>query len=158
MPKTWAEKFEGAKPAHIAVLEKPFAGLPIGTKLLISTPKAIAAYMSAVPAGETRTVETMRADLAKKAKADATCPMTVSIFARIAAETATDEMEAGKKPAAVTPFWRVIDPASPLAKKLRLGPDFIRAQRAVENPSGAKAEKTASAKKAAPKTAAAKKK
>lgn len=132
MPKSWVEKFDGAKPAHVDVLEKSFAGLPPGAKLLISTPKAIAAYMRALPAGETRTIETMRADLAKQAKADGTCPLTTGIFARIAAEVATDAMEAGKKPAQVTPFWRVIDPASPLAKKLRLGPDFIRAQRAAE--------------------------
>jgi hypothetical protein len=89
--------------------------------------------MASVPKGETRTVEAMRADLAKRAKADGTCPLTTGIFARIAAEVATDAMEAGKKPAQVTPFWRVIDPASPLAKKLRVGPDFIRRQRAAES-------------------------
>lgn len=133
MPKSWAEKFADGKKPHVTVLDKAFAGLAPGAKLLISSPAAIADYMASVPKGETRTVEAMRADLAKRAKADGTCPLTTGIFARIAAEVATDAMEAGKKPAQVTPFWRVIDPASPLAKKLRVGPDFIRRQRAAES-------------------------
>jgi hypothetical protein len=31
-----------------------------------------------------------------------------------------------------TPFWRVIAPDSPLARKLSCGPDFIRYRRALE--------------------------
>jgi hypothetical protein len=36
------------------------------------------------------------------------------------------------KPAQITPFWRVIEPKSALAKKLTCGPEFIEEMRAAE--------------------------
>lgn len=125
--KTWGQKAAGAKPPHISILEKPFAGLPVGTRLLISSPQAIAAYIRAIPPGETRSVIEMRHALATEAGADATCPTSTSIFLRIAAEAA---LEAPGP--ALLPFWRVIDPSSPLAAKLSCGPDFVRDRRAEE--------------------------
>lgn len=125
--KTWTQKFAGAKPPHISRLEKPFAGMPVGTRLLISSPEAIAAYIRAIPSGETRSVIEMRQAFAEEAGADATCPTSSSIFLRIAAEAA---LEAPGP--ALLPFWRVIDPASPLAAKLSCGPDFVRDRRAEE--------------------------
>jgi len=47
-----------------------------------------------------------------------TCHLTTSIFIRIAAEAAREQLAAGASPADVTPFWRVVAPASPLAKKM----------------------------------------
>lgn len=74
----------------------------------------------------------LRLALAKDRGAEATCPLTTSIFLRIAAEAAWDEMEAGAALANITPFWRVVDPKSDLAKKLRCGPDWIAHQREME--------------------------
>jgi len=48
------------------------------------------------------------------------------------AEAAWDEIEAGKATTDVAPFWRVIDPKSPLAKKLRAGGKWIEQQRLAE--------------------------
>jgi hypothetical protein len=48
------------------------------------------------------------------------------------AEAAWDEMGAGKATTEVAPFWRVIDPKSPLAKKLRAGPQWLEQQRLAE--------------------------
>jgi len=125
--KTWTQKFAGAKPPHISLLEKPFAGLPVGTRLLISAPSAIADYIRAVPPGETGSIPQMRADLARAAGADATCPTSTGIFLRIAAEAALEAPGPS-----LLPFWRVIDPASPLAAKLSCGPDFLRDRQAEE--------------------------
>ena len=130
--KSWTAKFRSRTEPEVAVLEKPFAGVPAGARLLISTPARIAAYVAAIPAGETRDVAAMRADLAAQAGADATCPMTTGMFARIAAEAALEEVAAGAKLAEVTPFWRLIDPESPLAGKLSCGRDLIRTMRAAE--------------------------
>ena len=47
-----------------------------------------------------------------------TCHLTTSIFIRIAAEAAREQLDAGASPADVTPFWRVVAPGSPLAKKM----------------------------------------
>ncbi|MBM3347843.1 MAG: hypothetical protein FJY55_15320 [Betaproteobacteria bacterium] len=75
-------------------------------------------------------LEQLRAALAKTYAADGACPLTTGIFCRIAAEHAYEQFQMGAK--RVAPFWRVIDPASPLARKLSCGPAFIRKQRQVE--------------------------
>ena len=132
MPKTWKQKLEGVRPAHVETLEKPFGGAPPGAKMLVATPRLVDDYMRSVPEGEVRTIARMRLDLAAAHGADLTCPLSTGIFARIAAEAALEEVEAGAKPAEVTPFWRVIDPKSPLAKKLSCGSAFIESHQAAE--------------------------
>ncbi len=130
--KTWIEKRDGAPAPHVDRLEKPFAGIPAGAKLLISSPGEIDAYVRAIPRGQSKTIPQMRTELAKAHKADAACPLTASIFARIVAEAALEEMAAGKRQSRIAPFWRLIDAQSPIAKKLSCGPDFIAHARALE--------------------------
>jgi hypothetical protein len=131
-PKTWQQKMN-AKPPHTVVLEKDFAGVPAGAKLLISCPKEVEHYLRhRIPAGETREVQQMRRELAAIHGAGATCPVSTAIFLRTVAEAAWDEIEAGRPATEVAPFWRVVDPRSPLAKKLRAGSRWIEAQRAAE--------------------------
>lgn len=79
-------------------------------------------------------VAELRRRLAEKHGADGCCPLTVGIFLRIVAEHAWDELSAGKSLEKVAPFWRVVDPKSPLAKKLRAGAEWIRLQRLAEEP------------------------
>ena len=75
----------------------------------------------------------MRRELAAMHGADATCPVSTAIFLRTVAEAAWDDIpESGKPVTAVAPFWRVVDPKSPLAKKLRAGSLWIEQQRAAE--------------------------
>jgi hypothetical protein len=85
-----------------------------------------------IPAGETREIQQMRRELAAIHGADATCPVSTAIFLRTVAEAAWDEIEAGVPATQVAPFWRVVDPKSPLAKKLRAGGSWIEQQRAAE--------------------------
>lgn len=133
MPKSWRDKHDGHKhPVQIETLEKPFAGFPPGATMVIATPKDMTAYFKSVPRGKTRDVAGLRRHLAAKYKADVACPLTTGIFTRIAAEYAYAQMEEGALADTVAPFWRVIDPASPLAKKLACGADFIRRMRAEE--------------------------
>jgi hypothetical protein len=130
--KTWAEK-KRAKPPHTVVLEKDFAGVPAGARLLISSPVEIEDYLRHhVPPGTTKEIQQVRRELASLHGADATCPVSTSIFLRTLAEAAWDEMEAGRPATEVAPFWRVIDPKSPLAKKLRAGGQWIEQQRLAE--------------------------
>ena len=131
-PKTWAEKMK-AKPPHSVVLDKAFAGVPAGARLLISCPVEVEQYLRhSVPAGETRSVQQMRRELARQHGADDTCPVSTAIFLRTVAEAARDRIEAGTPVPDVVPFWRVVDPESPLARKLRAGPLWIAQQRAAE--------------------------
>lgn len=133
MAKTWAEKMRAPAP-HVETTDKPFAGIPPGSKLLISSPAEIQAYLRrAVRRGATLDIRTMRDRLAKKHGADAACPLSTSIFLRIVAEHAWEQLMQGVTIDDVAPFWRVVDPASPLAKKLRAGPEWIAKQRAAES-------------------------
>jgi len=127
MPKSWDEKYRGAKPPHVTVLAKPFAGVGAGERLFIASPALLDARIRAIPEGRTCDPVALRADLAQENGAVATCPTSTAIFLRIVAERALERLEADP-----TPFWRVIAPDSPLARKLSCGPDFIRHRRALE--------------------------
>ena len=131
-PKSWKDKMK-AKPPHQVRLDKDFAGIPAGALLLISCPLEVEDYLrTRVPPGETRAVQQMRRELAALHGADAACPVSTAIFLRTVAEAAWDEIEAGTPASQVAPFWRVVEPGSPLAKKLRAGSDWIAQQRAAE--------------------------
>lgn len=132
MAKTWRQKLAGGAPAHVEILDKPYAGLPVGARLFIATPAMVQEWVQAVPFGETRTVESMRADLAQSHDADGSCPLATGIFLRIVSEVALEELALGVDVSEVAPFWRIVDPKSPLAKKLSCGPDWIRDRRAAE--------------------------
>lgn len=127
MPNTWDQKYHGARPAHVAVLDKPFAGLRAGQRLFIATPALLEARIRAIPAGTTKGVATLRSELAREHGADATCPTSTAVFLRIVAERALERM--AEDPA---PFWRLIGPETPLARKLSCGADLIRHHRAME--------------------------
>jgi hypothetical protein len=89
-------------------------------------------YMKSIRKGSSRSIEEMRIAFAKSHKADGTCPLTSSIFARIAAEAALEEMVAGKPANKITPFWRLINEKSPIARKLSCGAEFVAKMRRAE--------------------------
>ncbi|HNJ46805.1 MAG: hypothetical protein H6916_05620 [Novosphingobium sp.] len=131
MARSWQDKHDNHRhPTKVEVLEKPYAGLLPGQTIAIATPAQISAYFRSVPRGETRSMAQLRAHLARLQGADGACPMTTAIFSRIAAENAYERLLAGERH--VAPFWRVIDPGSPLARKLACGMQFIRDRRAEE--------------------------
>jgi hypothetical protein len=132
MAKSWGEKLLSGQPAHVSPMTKAMWGLSKGDKLFIATPIMVRDYMKNIRKGSSRTIVEMRETFAKAQKADATCPMTASIFARIAAEAALAEMEDGKPVDKITPFWRLIDAKSPIAKKLSCGAAFVAKMRAKE--------------------------
>lgn len=132
MPKSWSEKFAHPPKPDVSRLGKPYAGHAEGEKMLIPTPAVVAAYVETIPKGESRTAPQMREDLAAAHRADFTCPLTAGIFLRIAAELAWEQHQNGKALTKITPFWRVVDVKSPMAKKLACGVDFIVKQRRLE--------------------------
>jgi hypothetical protein len=114
--KSWAQKMD-AKPRHQVLLDKAFAGVPAGSKLLISSPKEIAEHLNKTPQGTTVSVQQFRKTLAKAHQCDAACPVSTSIFLKIVAEH-NYELSQQDPAAKLVPFWRVVTPSSTLAKKL----------------------------------------
>mgnify|MGYP000660470056 CR=1 FL=1 len=133
MAKTWQEKFNSEKPFVVKTIDKKFADLPEGTKMFIATPKLVDEYVNHIPNGVEVDIKRMRLDLASEYGAENSCPVTTSIFLRIASEVAIEEHQNGKSIEEITPFWRVINPKMPIAKKLSCGVDFIKQQRKKEN-------------------------
>lgn len=124
-PGHWKARIAKAKPAHVVTTEADFAGIRAGSRLLIASPEILARYPMAIPAGETRNLVRLRNELARRHRADATCPVTTAMFLRVVAESAWEDLVAGVPRDQVPPFWRVIDPGSPIAKRLSFGPDVI---------------------------------
>lgn len=131
-PGDWRKRLNARKQSKLVTLDKPFAGIPAGAKLFIATPEIVAQYLAEIPYGEVRTIERLRNELARRHRADATCPVTTAIFLRVACEAAWDELEAGAPIEQVVPFWRAVAPDTPIARRLRCGGEWLQRQREIE--------------------------
>lgn len=122
----WQTKLNKEAKHQVKILDKKFADMPANSSMLIATPKIIDQFVRKIPKGKSKTLKQMRESLAKKYSAEYTCPVTSGIFLRIVAEAAFENYISGKQPLdKITPFWRIIEENSPLAKKLTFGEDFI---------------------------------
>lgn len=121
MAQTWQQKLNAKKEPKLQVLQKPMAGIAVGGQLLFPTPQLIKQFMDDVPLGSSVSLAEMRQQVAQAHQADGCCPLTTSTATRIVAEAAWEEVETGKNPGEVTPFWRVIEPNSNIAQKLACG-------------------------------------
>jgi hypothetical protein len=131
--KTWTDKVnDPTKEFQIKKLDKDFADMRAGAKMLIATPKIIDEYVRHIPKGKSGSLATMRKDLASEYGADYTCPVTSGIFLRIVSEAAYEQIEKGTPLSKVAPFWRVVDEKSALNKKLSFGESFVAKQRKSE--------------------------
>jgi len=126
VPKSWVEKRDGHKnQSHVTWLAAKFAGIPQGSKLLISCPQEIDAFIRALPEASQIPPAQMRQTLADVHKADATCPVSTGIFLRIVCEAALEERASGKGIEDITPFWRIDLNGSTTAKKLSIDEDEL---------------------------------
>ena len=127
--KTWIEKRDCDKSYKIKTIDKKFADIPEGSKMFIATPRIIDDYIKNIPFGKSTELSTMRNDLATEYQVDKTCPITTGIFLRIVSEASYEELKSGQGIEEVTPFWRIVNPKSKLANKLKCGDEFINKQR-----------------------------
>ena len=132
MPKTAIERLNADKKPKIVILPSDFAGIKKGQKMFVASPKIVDEYIKRIPKGETFSIIRMRNELASRRKCDAMCPVSTTIFVRIAAQAALERLEAGADLADVSPFWRIVEPESKLAKKLSVDSQWIADRRAVE--------------------------
>jgi len=132
--KSWGEKLQQCKAPKIVILEKAWGGMLAGDKMYISSPRELDAAIRLLPSGEVMSIAELRHLLADEHGCAGTCHLTTSMFIRIAAEAAREQLDAGASPADVTPFWRVVAAGSPLAKKM-LVDDVWLAERLAEEQS-----------------------
>ncbi|TQK17681.1 hypothetical protein FBY40_0158 [Microbacterium sp. SLBN-154] len=129
---TAREKFFRAAPPRTKRLKKGFAGVPAGSHLHISSPAALAEAIGKVTMGQTMSVRELRESVAVQQQADATCPVTTAMYLRIITEIAMEDLFRGVDVDEVTPFWRVITPHDPIAKRVPGAPEMISTLRQVE--------------------------
>ena len=123
--KSWLDKLNENIEPKIKRIEIDFADIPAGSTMFIATPKLIDQYIKEIGLGKRINTKTLRKDLALEHNADYTCPVTTGIFLRIVAEANYEKLQQGKRSDEITPFWRVIEPNSTLAKKLTFGQEFL---------------------------------
>ena len=126
--KSWLDKLNENKEPKLKRIDIDFADIPAGSNMFIATPKIIDMYIQEIGVGKRVDTKTLRKDLAIAHNADYTCPVTAGIFLRIVAEANYEKLQQGKNVEEITPFWRVIEPNSVLAKKLTFGQDFLLQQ------------------------------
>lgn len=122
--KTWKEKLQIDRKPEVVKIAKTYAGIPAGSRVLVSTPKEVDRFIRKIPEGTFVSPEELRKKLAARHGADAACPLATGIFLRIAAEAAWEQMQTDDND--VTPFWRVVPRGSSLARKLACGEKFVR--------------------------------
>ena len=128
----WVARFQASREPQVKVLEKSFAGIPAGARMLVVTPRIVDAELSEIPPGTVMAAATLRQRLAVRHGAEYSCPVTTGIALRVVAERSYLRLQAGVEP--VTPFWRAVDPESDLAGKLACGREFLRRMRSAEAP------------------------
>jgi hypothetical protein len=107
----------------LKILEVNFADMKVGQKMAIGTPEMILELTRKIPEGEQWTIKDLRIALAKKLTADVACPVTTSMFFRIAIE----EVVANGVSKDTPPFWRAVEVNTPLFKKLSpVAQNFVR--------------------------------
>ncbi|MEO1066549.1 MAG: hypothetical protein AAFW47_04140 [Pseudomonadota bacterium] len=132
MAKSAKERLGEKKEPKKVMLDKDFAGVKRGQMLFVATPQIVADYIEKIPPGETRTIERMRREMARRRGCDASCPVSTAIFIRIAAEAALEDIEDGKPVGDVIPFWRLLKSGDTIAKKLSVDGGWIDLQRELE--------------------------
>ena len=105
--KSWHEKLHYHKdlPKVELITDKNNKLCGIGT-VVIPAPMEVDEIMRKVPKGKLITINEIRGYLAKKHHASIGCPITVGIFAWIAANAAADDAAKGEK--SITPYWRTL--------------------------------------------------
>jgi hypothetical protein len=91
-----------------------------GGSLLLPTPLLVAEEVAAIPRGHVLTMSALRAALARRFNADATCPLMTGIFATILAGVVVEDLEQRRKPR--WPIWRLVRDDGTLHPKWPLDP------------------------------------
>ncbi len=122
--KSWREKLADDKglPRIGAVTGKMTQHWGTG-KMVIPTPREVAALMKQVPKGRVVTINELRAFLAARQRANFACPITTGILSWIAAHAAAEAEADGKK--RVTPYWRTLKTGGEINPRYPGGPEEL---------------------------------
>lgn len=130
--KSWTDRLNDPRPHEVKPAPINIAGMKAGEIMLVPTARIVDTFIRAIPSGQGMDVKTLRQKLARKYKAEVTCPITTGYHLRTVAEAAWEAHQGGAKLSEITPFWRVLDEATPTTSRLACGADFVTRQRRKE--------------------------
>ena len=130
MPKkSWTDRFETARPHEVKPVPIDIAGMKKGEIMLVPSPRIVAEFIAKIPHGTSMDVRSLRERLARRYRAQVTCPITMGFHLRTVAEAALEARRSGKALTEITPFWRVLDEHAPTTAKLSCGVSFVTTMR-----------------------------
>ncbi|MBV9833055.1 MAG: hypothetical protein JO055_01525 [Alphaproteobacteria bacterium] len=130
--KSWNERLNDPRPHQVKPAPIDIAGMKKGEIMLVPTAKLVDAFIRTIAEGTSMDVPTLRARLARRHKAQVTCPITTGFHLRTVAEAAWEEHQRGTPLSRITPFWRVLDATTPTTTKLSFGAAVVTRRRAAE--------------------------
>jgi len=130
--KSWTEKLRTSRPHEVKPAPMDIAGMKKGEIMLIPSPAIVAKFIAGIPPGKSMDVKTLRKRLARKYRAEVTCPITMGFHLRTVAEAALEAHKRGAALDAITPFWRVLDEEAPTTARLSCGAAFVTKRRRQE--------------------------
>lgn len=114
--RDWAARLNANPEPVVQPMPKDRIGLKKGDLCLLPSARLVDDFIRAIPKGKAVTLVEMRDRLARRHKADGTCPVHLGYHLRTVAEAACEARDRGSR--AITPVWRVLDEDSPTLKKL----------------------------------------
>lgn len=133
MTTSWADKLRDGKSHQVKPAPIDIAGMKQGQMMLVPSARIVDAFIRRLPEGRLLEARELRVRLARRYRAEVTCPITMGFILRIVAEAAWEARQAGAAEAALTPVWRVLENDSPTLKKLpKTAAAFFKATRAAE--------------------------
>jgi hypothetical protein len=130
--KSWSERLNDKRPHQVKPAPMDIAGMKKGEIMLVPTATLVDAFIRTIPEGTSMDVPTLRSKLARRHKAQVTCPITTGFHLRTVAEAAWEEHRRGVPLSRITPFWRVLDARTPTTAKLSFGAAVVSRRRAAE--------------------------
>ena len=88
MKKSWAERLNSAVPHVVKPAPMDIAGMKKGDIMLVPSTRIVDAFVRAIPRGTSMDLRALRQRLARRYKAQVTCPITMGFHLRTVAEAA----------------------------------------------------------------------
>ena len=116
--KTWTDKLNSTIPHQIRRMPRDIAGMKKGELALVPSVRIVDDFIRSIPKGTSLSVKALRQALARKFRAEVTCPIYTGYHLRTVAEAAYEAYVGGAGLCDITPVWRVLDATAPTIGKL----------------------------------------
>ena len=129
--KRWTDRLDRGA-AVVKPAPRTVGDVVEGQAMLVPTARQVDDFIRSIPPGMKMDVRALRTALAAEHGAEVSCPVYTGYHLRTVAEAAHEALQWGMPLSEITPFWRVLDDATPTTRRLSFGDGLLKAQRARE--------------------------